>query len=184
MSIIFYTINNLIFFFLIPTVHAIIKLNEDKSLYNKQSVSPVFFDTVDHNKLLNKISHYGINDTANNQFPSYFANRNQFAASNGYYSVLRTVSTIVSMTLFFLLYINDLHNALKLSSLFQYPVNICIVSKQNSVDKINKNLKKHLIKNERKTLFLTECKQNSFKCNKNPFFFLKIKIKTNISIII
>ena len=72
--------------------HVIIKLIEDteKSLDNKQSVCAVFiefqkaFDTVDHNRMLNKLSHYGIRDTTNNWFSSYLANRNQFVTINGF----------------------------------------------------------------------------------------------------
>ena len=82
------------------TDHAIIKLIEEdteESLDNKQSVSAVFtdlqiaFDPVNHNTLLNKLSHYGITDTVNNWFPSYLANRNQFVTINGFYSDLRNV---------------------------------------------------------------------------------------------
>ena len=64
------------FGFQFSTAHAKIKLTEDteKSLDNKQSVCAVFidlqkaFDTVHHNMLLNKVSHYRIRDTANNCF--------------------------------------------------------------------------------------------------------------------
>ena len=63
------------------TARAIIKLIGDieKSLDNKQSVCAVFidlqkaFDTVNHNILLDKPSHYGTRDTVNNWFSSYLA---------------------------------------------------------------------------------------------------------------
>ena len=82
------------------TAHAIIKLIEhiEETLDNKQSVCTVFidlqkaFDTVHHNISLNKLSHYGMRDTANNWFSSYLAkNRNQFVTVNGFYSDLQNV---------------------------------------------------------------------------------------------
>ena len=61
--------------------HAIIKVIEEieESLDSKQSVCVVLIDlqkatdTVNHNILLNKLSHYGIRNTANNWFSSYIA---------------------------------------------------------------------------------------------------------------
>ena len=100
MSIIFYTRNSLVFKKQNSTAHAITKLTKDieKSLDNKQSVCAVFidlqkaFDTVHHNISLNKLSHYGMRDTANNWFSSYLAkNRNQFVTVNGFYSDLQNV---------------------------------------------------------------------------------------------
>ena len=46
--------------------------------------------------------------------------------------------------LVFVLYINDLHNAIKFSSLFHSADDTCILNKQNSVGKINKTLNKDL----------------------------------------
>ena len=65
------------------------------SLDNKQYVCAVLidlqkvFDTINHKILLNKLSHYGIRDAANNCFPVYLANRNQFVTINGFYSDLQ-----------------------------------------------------------------------------------------------
>ena len=66
--------------------------------------------------------------------------------------------------LLFLLYINDLHTAIIFFSPFHFANDINVSNKQNSVDKINKTLTNNKDLNKR-TLF--ECKQNSFKCNKN-----------------
>ena len=139
------------------TARAIIKLIGDieKSLDNKQSVCAVFidlpkaFDIADHNILLNKLSHYKIRDTANNWFSSYLANRNQFVTINVFYfdlqnSQLRVPQGSVVEPLLFLLYINDLHNAIDFSSPFHFADDTCILNKQNSVDKINKTLNKDL----------------------------------------
>ena len=42
------------------------------------------FDTVNHNILLHKISHYGIINIANCWFSSYPSNRKQFVTINGF----------------------------------------------------------------------------------------------------
>ena len=46
--------------------------------------------------------------------------------------------------LVFVLYINELHSAIKFSSLFHSADDTCILNKQNSVGKINKTLNKYL----------------------------------------
>ena len=126
------------------------------SLDNKQYVCAVLtdlqkvFDTINHKILLNKLSHYGIRDAANNCFPVYLANRNQFVTINGFYSDLQNARLGVPQwsvvwPLLSLLHINDLHNTIKLSSPFHFAGDTCILNKQNSVDKINKTLNKDLI---------------------------------------
>ena len=57
------------------------------NLFDLQKV----FDTVNHNILLNKLSHYGIRNTENNLFSSYLAYRNQFVTINGFHSDLENV---------------------------------------------------------------------------------------------
>ena len=99
--------------------------------------------------MLNKLSDYGIRDTVNNWFSSYLANRNQFVTINGFYSDLKNVRLRMHQgsvigTLLFLLYINDLHNAIKFFSPFHFADDTCILNKQNSVDRINKNVNKDL----------------------------------------
>ena len=72
------------------TAHAVISLieNIEKAKDNKMFVCGVFFDlqkandTVDHNILLHKLSHYGIRDIANCWFSSYLFNRKQFVTIN------------------------------------------------------------------------------------------------------
>ena len=46
------------------------------------------FDTVDHQILLAKLSHFGIRGVLNDWFKSYLSNRNQYVSINGYESGL------------------------------------------------------------------------------------------------
>ena len=74
------------------------------------------FDTVDHNILLHKLSHYGIRDIA--KFSSYLSNKKQFVTKNGFDSEMQRFQYGVHQgsvlrLLLFLIYINDLHNAIK-----------------------------------------------------------------------
>ena len=74
------------------------------------------FDTLDHNILLSKLSHYGITGSANNLFSSYLANRAQYVNFNGQTSDFATITTGVPQgsilgPLLFLIYINDISKA-------------------------------------------------------------------------
>ena len=48
------------------------------------------FDTVNHNILLHKLSHYDIRDIANCLFSSYLSNRKPFVAINGFDSEIQS----------------------------------------------------------------------------------------------
>ena len=73
------------------------------------------FDTVDHDILLFKLSHYGIRDNALLWFKSSLSNRNQFVTYDGVRSSLKTIKcgvpegSILGPQLFFI-YINHLCN--------------------------------------------------------------------------
>ena len=74
------------------------------------------FDTLNHEILLTKLSHYGVRGTANNWFHSYLSNRQQFVHYENTQSIMMPISTGVPQgsilgPLLFLIYMNDIHEA-------------------------------------------------------------------------
>ena len=149
----FYIKNNLDFKKKISTAHAVTSLikNIEKAIDNKAFVCGVFvdlqkaFDTVDHNILLHKLSHYGIRDIANCWFSTYLPNRKQFVTINGFDSGIQGFQcggpqgSVLGPLL--LIYINNLHYAIKFSQTFHFADNTCLLNIQNAISKINRSLK-------------------------------------------
>ncbi len=76
------------------TNHALVSITEDikSALDKRKSCGGIFvdlqkaFDTVNHEILIHKLSHYGIRGIANNWFTSYLSNRSQFVSNLGFNS--------------------------------------------------------------------------------------------------
>ena len=76
------------------------------------------FDTVDHNILLQKLNHYGVQELDLKWFESYLSNRKQFIRIDGVDSSIQNINTGVPQgsclgPLLFLVYINDLPYSVK-----------------------------------------------------------------------
>ena len=101
------------------------------------------FDTVNHEILLKKLLHFGVRGLAYNWFSSYLSNRKQYVTIETSKSCEETVKYGVPQgsvlgPLLFIIYINDLKNAIKYSSVHQYADDTNLMFADKSVKKINK----------------------------------------------
>jgi len=83
------------------------------------------FDTVDHNILYQKLEYYGLQGRELTRFKSFLSNRKQYFSMNGVKSELMAFNIGVPQglclgPLLFLLYINDLQQAVKYSTVAVY----------------------------------------------------------------
>ena len=133
------------------TSHALISINENiqKALDDGNIGCGVFvdlqkaFDTVDHQILLAKLNHYGIRGVSNDWFKSYLSNRNQYVSIDGYESGLAAINCGVPQgsvlgPLQFLLYINDLNQAIKFCKVHHFADDTNLLCLSNSIKKLNK----------------------------------------------
>ena len=133
------------------TSHALANITEiiRKALDNGNIGCGVFvdlqkaFDTVDHQILLAKLNHYGIRGVSNDWFKSYLSNRNQYVSINGYESGLAALNCGVPQgsvlgLLLFVLYINDLNQAIKFCKVHHFDDDTNLLCLSNSIKKLNK----------------------------------------------
>ena len=143
------------------TSHALINITENirKALDGGNISCGVFvdlqkaFDSVDHKILLAKLNHYGIRGVSNDWFKSYLSNRSQYVSINGYESGLVALNCGVPQgsvlgPLLFLLYINDLNQAIKFCKVHHFADDTNLLCLSNSIKKLNKLVNadlKHLV---------------------------------------
>ena len=133
------------------TSHALINITENirKALDDGNIGCGVFvdlqkaFDTVDHQILLAKLNHYGIRGVSNDWFKSYLSNRSQYVSINGYESGLAAINCGVPQgsvlePLLFLLYINDLNQAIKFCKIHHFADDTNLSCLGNSIKKLIK----------------------------------------------
>ena len=101
------------------------------------------FDTVDHQILLAKLNYYGICGVSNDWFKPYFSNRNQYVSIDGYESGFAALNCGVPQgpflgLLLFLLYINDLNQALQFWKVHHFADDTNLLCLSNSIKKLNK----------------------------------------------
>ena len=143
------------------TSHALINITENmrKALDDGNIGCGVFvdlqkaFDTVDHQILLAKLNHYGICGVSNDWFKSCLSNRSQYVSINGYESGLVALNCGVPQgsvlgPLLFLLYINDLNQAIKFCKVHHFADYTNFLCLSNSIKNLNKLVNadlKHLV---------------------------------------
>ena len=143
------------------TSHALINITENirKDLDDGNIGCGVFvdlqkaFDTLDHQILLAKLNHYGIRGVSNNWFKSYLSNCSQYVSINGYESSLAVINYGVPEgsvlgPLLFLLYINDLNQAITFCKVHYFADDTNLLCHSNSIKKLNKLVNadlKHLV---------------------------------------
>ena len=135
------------------TNHALLDLTEDirKTIDDNMFAVGIFidlqkaFDTVDHDILIKKLSHYGVRGVPNDWFRSYLSNRKQFVSINGVNSNLQPVQYGVPQgsvlgPLLFLIYINDLHSAITFCTTRHFADDTNLLIKNKSLKQLKKQL--------------------------------------------
>ena len=100
------------------------------------------FDTVDHDILCQKLEYYGIQDRGLAWFRSYLSNRKQYTRVNGVDSSIQELRIGVPQgsclgPLLFLIYINDLPRALKISRMSMFAGDTCLYHQSSDISLLN-----------------------------------------------
>ena len=103
------------------------------------------FDTVNHDILVGKLSHYGIRGISNKWFSSYLSNRSQYVSIRGFDSVVEGTPHGVPQgsvlgPLLFLIYINDLQSAIRFSKVYYFADDTNLLNISKSPKKLQKQL--------------------------------------------
>ena len=139
------------------TNHAILDIVENirENLDNKTFSCGVFidlekaFDTINHKILLEKLQHYGIRGITLQWFTSYLYNRKQRVSLDGKKSSFLNITCGVPQgsilgPLLFLLYINDMKNAVKFSILHHFADDTNLLCSNTCDKKLKKNVNQDL----------------------------------------
>ena len=103
--------------------------------------------------MLAKLNHYGICGVSNDRFKSYLSNCSEYVSINGYESSLADINCGVPQgsllgPLLFLLYINELNQAIKFCKVHHFADDTNLLCQSNSIKKLNKLVNadlKHLL---------------------------------------
>ena len=162
------------------TAHALIEITERirSALDDNMAACGIFidlqkaFDTVNHEILIDKLNHYGIRGVSNNWFKSYLSNRTQFVSIQGYESDSKPMMHGVPQgsvlgPLLFLIYINDLHEAIQHSHVYHFADDTNLLNINNSPKKLQQQVNRDL-KNLYKWLLANKISLN---CAKTELIF-------------
>ena len=103
------------------------------------------FDTVNHIVLIDKLNYYGIRGIGNSWFKSYLSDRSQYVSVQGHDSDVKGINHGVPQgsvlgTLLFLIYINDLHKAIKKSSVYHFADDTNMLNINSSPKRMQKQM--------------------------------------------
>ena len=103
------------------------------------------FDTVDHDIFCKKLAHYGVQHRELSWFKSYLTNRKQFCRVNGVDSDFRDIEVGVPQgsclgPLLFLIYINDLPQAVRDSTVSMFADDTSICQQSNDLTQLTEAL--------------------------------------------
>ena len=142
---------NLVFRNKHSTNHALISITEKNcEALDKDNFACVIFidlqkgfDTVNHEILLKKLEYHGIRCISNSWFKSYLSHMKQMVSINGFNSDPKVTTYGVPQgsalgPLLFLVYINDLHKAIKYSTVHHFADDTNLLNISNSLKKNKK----------------------------------------------